>query len=425
MPKTIAVIGALDTKADDFAFVKAEIERRGHKALVIDVGVVGKPGFEPDVRAAVVARAGSIRLRELKKRGDKALAMEVMTRGIAKLIKRLFARGEFDGVLSMGGTAGTAIGTSAMRVLPIGVPKVMVSTVAAGDTAAYCGAKDIVLIPSVVDVAGVNRISAPIYANAVGAIVGMVTAPKPEIAEKPLLAASMFGNTTPIVTRCCETMDARGYETLVFHCTGTGGRTIEGLVAEGLIDGVLDITTTEWADEVAGGVFSAGPTRGDAAGRAFIPQVVVPGCVDMVNFWARDTVPEKYNDRLFYQWNPNITLMRTTPDENAQIGKILAEKANASRGPVVFLLPLQGVSMLDAPGKEFWWPEANAALFDAIRERTNPRTPVIEMDNNINDDAFADAVAEKLLELLASRRPPVGDAKDVTRDSPYGERGRT
>ena len=404
MAKTIALIGALDTKGKDFAFVRDEIQRRGHTALVIDVCVVGQPAFAPDVPAARVAEAGGVALAELRQKADKALAMEVMTRGIAQVVGHLHAQGKIDGVLAMGGSAATAIGTSAMRALPIGVPKVMVSTIASGDTGAYVGAKDVVMFPSITDVAGVNRISAPIYANAAGAVVGMVETAPPQIEIKPLLGASMFGNTTPIVERCCQTLAAHGYEVLVFHATGTGGRTLENLVDEGYLDGVLDITTTEWADEIAGGVFTAGPTRGDAAARRGIPQVVVPGCVDMANFWAPDTVPEKYKHRRFYRWNPNITLMRTTPDENAAIGRILAQKANAATGPVAVFLPLQGVSMLDAPGKEFWWPEANHALFDAIKANLRQDIPVVDMDNNINDDAFADAVAAKLLEFLAQTR---------------------
>ncbi|MBM4037210.1 MAG: UPF0261 family protein [Planctomycetes bacterium] len=404
MAKTIAVVGALDTKGADFAFVKAEIERRGHEALVINVSVVGRPAFRPDVSAAQVAKAGGIPLKELQKKADKALAMATMTKGIAVVARRLHDRGRINGVLSMGGGAGTAIGTAAMRALPLGFPKLMVSTVASGDTSAYVGTKDIVMMPSVVDVAGVNRISAPIYANAVGAIVGMVETRPPKIKAKPLLAASMFGNTTPVVTRCVTAMAARGYETLVFHATGTGGKTMESLIDEGLIEGVLDVTTTEWADELCGGVLTAGPTRGDAAARRGIPQVICPGCLDMVNFWAPETVPPKYKDRRFYRWNPNITLMRTTPEENAALGRILAEKANAAKGSVAFFLPLHGVSMLDAPGKDFWWPEANQALFAAIKENLKPSIEVVELDNNINDDAFADAVAAKLLEFLWQRR---------------------
>jgi uncharacterized protein (UPF0261 family) len=403
MPKTIAVIGALDTKGKEFAFVKAEIERRGHRALVIDTSVIGQPVFQADIPSERVAEAGGTSLKELQEKADRGLAMDVMTRGIAKVVKDLYDQGKIDGVFSMGGSAATAIGTSAMRALPLGVPKVMVSTLASGDTRAYVGIRDVVMFPSVVDVAGVNRISARIYANAVGAIVGMVETSPPQIEEKPLLAASMFGNTTPIVNRCRETMEKHGYEVLVFHAVGTGGQTLESLVEEGYISGVLDITTTEWADELVGGVLSAGPTRLDAAAKKGVPQVIVPGCLDMVNFWAPETVPKKFKGRRFYQWNPNVTLMRTTPEENAELGRILAEKANQSTGPVAFFLPLKGVSMLDAPGKEFWWPEADRALYDAIKRHVRPDIPVYELDNNINDDAFADAVAAKMLEFLGEK----------------------
>jgi uncharacterized protein (UPF0261 family) len=258
------------------------------------------------------------------------------------------------------------------------------------------------MIHSVVDVAGVNQFSARIYANAVGAVIGMAETAVPEIAARPLLAASMFGNTTPVVTRCRDTMEGHGYEVLIFHATGTGGQTLESLVADGYIGGVLEITPTEWADELVGGVLSAGPTRLDAAPARGVPQVIAPGCLDMANFWARDTVPAKYGGRLFYQWNPNVTLMRTTPDENAELGRILAEKANRSGGPAAFFLPLQGVSMLDAPDKEFWWPEADRALFEAIKAHARPDIPVYELDHNINDDAFADALTDKLLEFLGA-----------------------
>jgi len=403
MPKTIAVIGALDTKGKEFTFVREEIERRGHTALVIDTSVIGEPVFEADVPSERVAEAGGVSLQELQEKADRGLAMDVMTKGIVEVVKELYDQGNIDGVISMGGSAATAIGTSAMRALPLGVPKVMVSTLASGDTKAYVGIRDVVMFPSVVDVAGVNRISARIYANAVGAVVGMAETSAPRIEERPMLAASMFGNTTPIVNRCRETMEKHGYEVLVFHAVGTGGQTLESLVEEGYISGVLDITTTEWADELVGGVLSAGPTRLDAAAKKGVPEVIVPGCMDMVNFWAPETVPEKYKGRLFYQWNPNVTLMRTTPEENGNLGRILAEKANKSTGPVAFFLPLKGVSMLDAPGKEFWWPEADRVMYDAIKEHVRPDIPIYEMDNNINDDEFADAVANKLLEFLSGK----------------------
>lgn len=400
MAKTIAVIGALDTKGQDFAFIKAQIERRGHHAFVINTAVVGEPAFPPDLDASRVAEAGGVSLAELRMKADRGAAIETMTRGIAVIARELYEQGRIDGVLGMGGSAGTIIGTSAMRTLPLGVPKVMVSTLASGDTRPYVGTRDIVMINAVVDVAGINRLSAQIYSNAVGAVVGMVETIFPEIHTKPLLAASMFGNTTPIVDRCRANMERRGYEVLVFHTVGTGGATMESLIADGYFEGVLDITTTEWADELVGGVLSAGPSRLDSASAKGVPQVIVPGCLDMVNFWARETVPAKFADRLFYQWNPNVTLMRTTRDENAELGRILAEKANKSTGPVAFFLPLKGVSMLDAPGKEFWSPEADAALFDAIKTHRRADIPVNELDCNINDDGFADAVSAKLLEFL-------------------------
>ncbi|MEE2991539.1 MAG: Tm-1-like ATP-binding domain-containing protein, partial [Gemmatimonadota bacterium] len=324
MPKTIAIAGALDTKGEEFKFLKDEIERRGHRTFVIDTGVVGEPAFKADISNEEIAKAGGTSIEALKAGDDRGVAIDTMARGIAEVIQIVHANGTIDGMISMGGSAGTAVGTSAMRVLPVGFPKVMVSTVAAGDTSNYVGIKDVVMMPSVVDVAGVNRISRQIFANAAGAIVGMVETGTLVAEDKPLITASMFGNTTEAVDRARAIMERHGYEVLVFHCTGAGGRTMEGLISEGLIEGVLDITTTEWADELAGGVLSAGPTRLDAAGKAGIPQVIVPGCLDMVNFWAPDTVPEKYQARQLHKWNPNITLMRTDVEENIHLGKIIA-----------------------------------------------------------------------------------------------------
>ena len=398
--KTIALIGALDTKGPEFAYAKQEIERRGQRAFVINTAVMGEPFFAPDVDAAEVARAGGVSLDALRAEADRGRAIEVMVRGAAILSKALYDAGKIDAVLGMGGSAGTVIATSAMRALPLGVPKVMVSTLASGDVKPYVGTSDIVMMHSVVDVAGVNRISARIYANAVGAVIGMVETTVPQVQAKPLIAASMFGNTTPAVTRARETFEKLGYEVLVFHSVGTGGATMEQLIRDGYCDGVFDITTTEWADELVGGVLSAGPTRLDAASEKGVPQVIAPGCLDMANFWARSTVPEKFHDRLFYEWNPNVTLMRTTAAENAQLGKILADKANKSSAPVAFFLPLRGVSQLDAPGKEFWNPEADRALYDAIKQNARAGIQVYELDNNINDDAFVDAMTDKLLEFL-------------------------
>lgn len=400
MTKTIALIGALDTKGAEFAFVKGELLRRGCQVLVINTGIMGEPAFVPDIAADMVAQAAGRSLADLREQGDRGTAVATMTTGVTTIVKKLYDDGKIDGILGMGGSAGTVMATAAMRQLPIGFPKVMVSTLAAGDTAVYVGTKDIVLIPSVVDVAGVNRISAPIFANAVGAMVGMVKTAVPAIETKPLIAASMFGNTTRLVDQCRAILDEHGYETLVFHATGTGGRTMESLINEGYFTAVLDVTTTEWADELVGGFLTAGPERMDGAARQNLPQVIAPGCLDMVNFWGPDSVPAKYKERKFYYWNPNVTLMRTTPEENAELGRILAEKANQSAAPVAFFLPLQGISVLDSPGGEFWWPEADNALFTAIKTHVRPGIPVYELDCNINDAAFAEAVTGKLLEFV-------------------------
>ncbi|MCE7983937.1 MAG: UPF0261 family protein [Caldilinea sp. CFX5] len=400
MAKTIALIGALDTKGEEFAFVQAELLRRGHQTLVINTGVVGEPVLAPNITAAEVAVAGGTDLNTLRQQADRGKAIDVMAKGAGVLVRQLQEAGKIDGILGMGGSAGTAVGTAAMRALPVGFPKLMVSTLASGDTAPYVGVSDIVMMPSVVDVAGVNRISARIFANAAGAISGMVETAPPHIAEKPLIAASMFGNTTKLVDQCRKLLEAQGYEVLVFHATGAGGRIMESLIDAGYINGVLDVTTTEWADELVGGVLTAGPTRLDAAAKRGVPQVIAPGCLDMVNFWARSTVPEKFAGRQVYEWNPNVTLMRTTPAENTELGRILAEKANKSSAPVAFFLPLQGVSVLDSPGGEFWQPAANQALFAAIKQNVRAEIPVYELDNNINDAAFAEAVVQKLLEFL-------------------------
>ena len=400
MSKTIALIGALDTKGPEFAFVKAQIEERGQQTLVINTGVIDEPTFVPDISAAEVAAAGGAALESLRAQADRGQAIQVMAAGAAAVVKELHNQGKLDAILGMGGSAGTAVGTAAMRALPIGLPKLMVSTLASGDTAPYVGVSDIVMMPAVVDVAGVNRISGRIFANAAGAIVGMAESAGPQSSAKPLIAASMFGNTTKLVDQCRQLLEAEGYEVLVFHATGTGGRTMESLIAAGYVDGVLDLTTTEWADELVGGVLGAGPTRMEAAAKAGIPQVIAPGCLDMVNFWARNTVPEKFNSRHFYQWNPNITLMRTTVDENAELGRILATKANLSSAPVAFYLPLQGVSVLDSPGGEFWQPTADEALYTAIKTQVRSDIPVHELDCNINDAAFAQAVVAQLLTYL-------------------------
>jgi uncharacterized protein (UPF0261 family) len=403
VPKTIAIIAALDTKGIEAAFLRDAIAHRGHIPLTIDIGVLGEAHYPAEVGRDAVARAGGDDLTAVRASEDKARAMAVMTRGAAVIAAQLHAGRRIDGMIGLGGSAGTTIGTSAMRALPVGFPKLIVSTVAAGDTRPYVGTKDVTMMYSVVDVAGLNGISTPILTNAAGAIVGMVESEAPPRAERPLLAASMFGNTTACVDHARATLEAHGYEVLVFHATGAGGQTMESLITDGFITGVFDITTTEWADELTGGVFAAGPHRLEAAARVGIPQVIAPGCLDMANFGAPQTVPERYRGRRLYEWNPSVTLMRTNIEENAALGRILAEKANLSTAPVTVFLPLRGVSQLDSPGGDFWWPEADQSLYDAIRAYLRADIPVVELDHNINDPAFADAAAARLLEYVGGK----------------------
>ena len=401
MVKTIVVVGSLDTKGHEFAYVKKMIEQHGLNTLVVDFGVLEDPVFKPNIDRYQVAKAGGGDLEYLLSGDHKDEAMKTMAEGLCVVVRKLFDDGRLDGILGMGGGGGTSIATAAMRTLPYGVPKMMLSTMAGGDVSEYTGIKDITLMPSVVDVAGFNPISRKIYANAAGAIAGMVMQESPSADDdKPLIAASMFGNTTKSVDRARQRIENEGYDVLVFHATGTGGKTMESLISEGFIEGSLDITTTELADEVCGGVLSAGPDRCMAASRAGIPAVIVPGCVDMANFFSVDSVPEKYKKRNLYKWNPNITLLRTNIEENKQIGNMIADAANASTAPVAIILPLHGVSMLDSPGGDFWDPEADNACFEAIKENLNPGIPVVEMENNINDVEFSDKVAATLLDML-------------------------
>jgi uncharacterized protein (UPF0261 family) len=335
-------------------------------------------------------------------RKDRGESVAAMANAAAAMLTKLLGAGKIDGVISLGGGGGTAIGTAAMRALPIGFPKVMVSTLAAGNVAPYVGTKDIVMFPSIVDISGLNRLSRVLLARAAGAICGMVEAESPKVEEKPLIVASMFGNTTQCVNMAKTILEEAGYEVLVFHATGTGGRIMESLIESGLVDGVLDVTTTEWADELVGGILGAGPTRLEAAGKMKVPAVVAPGCLDMVNFGERSTVPAGFAGRTFYQHNPQVTLMRTTPQECAELGRILAEKVNAYTGPVTVLLPKKGISVISAKGGPFQDPEADAALFDAMKANLRRDIPVVEMETDINDERFARVCAETLLKEMAS-----------------------
>ncbi len=403
----IFLLCTLDTKGPEAAFVRDCLREMGLGVTLVDTGALGQPTIAADIPREQVFAAADTSLSDIVAKNDRGTAITAAARGAAEIIRQAHAAGQVDGVIALGGSAGTTIGTTAMRTLPLGVPKVMVSTMASGQTRQYVGDKDIFMLNSVVDIAGINRISRKILSEAAAAMAGMVNANRnPQSAirnpqsDKPLIAATMFGVTTPCVQRARQVLEEAGYEVLVFHATGNGGQAMESLIRDGLIAGVLDITTTELADELVGGVLSAGATRLTAAGECGIPQVVSVGALDMVNFGPPETVPEKFKSRKFHQHNPTVTLMRTTPEENAKLGAEIGQKVAAAKGPAAIMLPLRGVSAIDADGKSFDDPAARKSLYDAIRA-SRGSTELIELDNHINDDAFAVAAAAKLLRMLS------------------------
>jgi uncharacterized protein (UPF0261 family) len=407
-PMALYLLATLDTKAREAAFVRDELRAQRIDVVIVDCGCLGEPDFAGDVTRDEVFAAAGTSLAAAQAQGDRGTAIVQAAAGAAIIVVDAFAAGVLDGVLALGGSAGTNIGTAAMRALPLGVPKVMVSTLAAGDVSRYVGAKDIFMLNSVVDISGINRISRPILSNAAAAMAGMVqraqNSGKTNTADdRPIICTTMFGVTTPCVQHASKILEAAGYEVITFHATGSGGRAMESLIAEGLVAGVLDITTTELADELVGGILSAGPDRLNAAARADIPQVVSVGALDMVNFGPRETVPPQFADRKFHIHNPTVTLMRTTAEENAKLGEEVARKVSASKAPAAIMLPLRGVSAIDREGQSFHDPAAREALYAAIRKHRG-NTELLELDAHINDPQFAEAAAKRLLALLAIRK---------------------
>lgn len=400
---TVVLLGTLDTKGEEYDFLRRRVRKEGVDALLVDTGVLGVPLAEPDISRKEVAEAAGADAQELAKSGDRGAAVEAMARGAAEIVKELHAQGRLDAVLALGGSGGTAIATHAMRELPVGVPKLMVSTMASGDTRPYVGAVDVTLMYSVVDIAGLNPISERILGNAAAAAAGMAKVERPQAeGEKPLVGATMFGVTTPSVTEARKRLEELGYEVLVFHATGTGGQAMEALIRSGFITASLDVTTTELADELVGGVLSAGRERLEAAGELGIPQVVSLGALDMVNFGPFETVPPQFRDRVLYKHNPTVTLMRTTPQECAELGRVIAEKLNQAQGPLTLFVPLKGVSLIATEGQVFHDPAADEALFGALRDHLDPDLDLQELDLDVNDPEFARTMADRLDALYRS-----------------------
>jgi uncharacterized protein (UPF0261 family) len=399
---TVVLVGTLDTKGREYAFLRDRLRDAGVDVVVIDAGVHEPNGIEPDVGRDEVARAAGADADALAAAGDRGAAVTAMGAGAEQVVRQLHADGRLDGILALGGSGGSSIAARAMRALPVGVPKLLVSTVASGDTRPYVGAVDVTMMYSVVDIAGINRVSARILANAAAAIAGMAQVSLPQDEGRPLVAATMFGVTTPCVTAARERLEELGYEVLVFHATGAGGQSMEALAKDGFLAGVLDVTTTELADELVGGVLSAGPDRLEAAGAAGVPQVVSLGALDMVNFGPRESVPPQFEGRNLYVHNPTVTLMRTTAEECGELGRTIGRKLSAAAGPTALFVPLGGVSMIAVEGQPFHDAAADEALVAGLRETLDSSVEVHERSEDVNDPAFARAMADRLHELIGA-----------------------
>lgn len=396
------MLGCFYSKTEDFNYLHSCLTSLGVKVLSLNTGVFeAHTSFPIDISAEETAQQAGISLVDLRSKNDRGLVVEKMGEGSFQIIAQLIAAHKIDAAIGMGGGGGTYIALSAMQSIPIGIPKVCLSTVATKDLSRQVGTKDIVLVPSIVDVAGLNKISSILIAQAAGAVVGMMNAPSvQDTAVKGTIAISMFGNTTACVQECTRLLKEEGYEVLAFHAVGSGGKAMENLIHEGFFDGVLDLTTTELADDLCDGICSAGPDRLTAAAHMGIPQVVAPGCLDMVNYGHLDTVPKRFQSRQLYSWAPDVTLMRTNEAENRTLGNSLANKVNASKGKARLLIPLQGISIVSSKGGVFHAPETDRILFESIKSSLRPDIPVEELDVEINDPVFAKRAVDRLLEML-------------------------
>ena len=400
--KNVVVVGCFDTKGADFEFLYDNLKEKGVTMVTLNTGIFqSTKAFKIDYDAAQVASSGGADISELRKAADRANALKVMGQGAAKIVADLCLQKKVSGIIGMGGGGGTYMAITAMKFVPFGIPKLILSTLATKDLSEAVAHKDIVLMASVVDVNGLNSISRTLIRQAAGALCGMMDATLSEHKENAgTIAISVFGNTTLCADRCTELLKAKNYDVLSFHAVGTGGKTMEALTLDGCFDAILDLTTTELADELCGGICSAGPNRMEAASKMGIPQVIVPGCLDMVNFGPIETVPLQYKGRHLLSWAPDVTLMRTNTEENEILGKSLAEKLNRSSAPVKVLLPLDGLSKIGAVGGDFYSPEIDTVLFNAIKNNLNASIEIQEVQANINTVDFAEHAVKSLLELL-------------------------
>ncbi len=396
---TVVLLGTMDTKGEEYEFARRLLEKEGCDVITVDVGIKGEPRMRPDITREQVAEAAGCKLVALAEKNDRGYAIGRMSEGAARVVCTLHQENRLQGIFALGGSGGSSIAAFAMRALPIGVPKLLVSTIASGDTSAYVGQTDITMMYSVVDIAGINAISERILSNAAAAIAAMAQAAErfvPRKKTRPLVAVTMFGVTTPCVTAARRRLEDLGYETIVFHANGSGGKAMESLIRNGYFSGVLDVTTTELADEVAGGLLTAGADRLEIAGRTGIPQVVSLGALDMVNFGPVETVPERYRNRKLYRHNPNVTLMRTTAEECRRLGKMIGCKLNESKGPTAVFVPMKGFSLISEKNEIFHDPDADKALIDSLMGTLKPHVQLVVLDTAINDPFFAEAMADAM-----------------------------
>jgi len=407
MTPIIYAVATMDTKGHELQFVVDLIRQTGRDAITVDVGTLAAPAVRPDVSRQTVADCHPQGRQAALANSDRGPALAAMGEALTEFLRRRHDAGELAGVIGLGGSGGTALLAPAFRALPLGVPKMLVSTVASGNTAPYVGCSDLVLVPSVADVAGLNTVTRKVLSNAAHAVAGMVAHRTVIGNERPVLGMTMFGVTTPCVTAVRQALEGRGFDCLVFHATGAGGRAMEQLVQSGVIRGVLDITTTEVADEVVGGVFAAGPERFDAILASRMPYVLSLGALDMVNFGGRETVPPQFRDRRLHVHNAQVTLMRTTPEENRQSARWMAAKLNRSVSSLTVLIPEKGVSELDRPGKPFHDPAADQALFEELESQLiqTPARQLRRLPHHINDAEFAEVLVETFLRLYDETSP--------------------
>ena len=407
-PPVVALVGTLDTKGDEFAYLRDRIQEAGASALLIDAGVLGRPGVPPDISRQAVAEAAGRRIGDLAATGDRALALGVMGRGVGEILAELVESRRCSGVLAAGGSGGTSVAVRAFSRLPFGLPKMIVSTQVASAGGALAGGSDILLMSSVADIAGLNRLTRRVLSNAAAAIVGAARAAPVPTGDRSLAFATMLGLTTRGVTAARDRLQEAGYEVVTFHATGEGGRTMERLIGPMGVSAMLDLTTVEIADDVVGGTKPAGKDRLRMAGRLGVPQVVSTGGTDMVRFGPRDSVPERFDDRVFHVHNDLVTLMRTSPEECLEIGRVIGGRLAESVGPAVVMIPLRGSSAISVDGGPFHDPVADAALADGLREcLAGSDVATVRLDADINDPAFSQAAAARLL-AISERNDRVG-----------------